>query len=77
MNPESIVEMGMASRGKYTLLKMLELVVNVPETLLMEEKKVHTAVRQIEQRLRHTAVDRLAIVPNITVYMAMDSSGVN
>ena len=26
MNPDSIVEMGMASRGKYTLLKMLELV---------------------------------------------------
>ena len=45
MNPDSIVEMGMASRGKYTLLKMLEFVVNVPETLLMhEEKNVHTAV---------------------------------
>ena len=45
ISPESIVEMGMASRGKYTLLKMLELVVNVPDTLLMhEEKNVHTAV---------------------------------
>ena len=45
MNPDSIVEMGMASRGKYTLLKMLELVVNVPDTLSMQdEKKVQTAV---------------------------------
>ena len=43
--PEITVEIGMASRGKYTLLKMLEFVVNVPDTLLMQdEKKPHSAV---------------------------------
>ena len=43
--PEITVEIGMANRGKYTLLKMLEFVVNVPDTLLMQdEKKPHSAV---------------------------------
>lgn len=43
--PEITVEIGIASRGKYTLLKMLEFVVNVPDTLLMQdEKKPHSAV---------------------------------
>lgn len=45
IRPEITVEIGMASRGKYTLLKMLEFVVNVPDTLLMQdEKKPHSAV---------------------------------
>ena len=45
IRPEIIVEIGIASRGKYTLLKMLEFVVNVPDTLLMQdEKKPHSAV---------------------------------
>ena len=45
MQTEITVEIGMASRGKYTLLKMLEFVVNVPDTLLMQdEKKPHSAV---------------------------------
>ena len=39
------MEMGIASRGKYTLLKIAELVVNVPDTLLMQaEKNPHSAV---------------------------------
>ena len=39
------MESGIASRGKYTLLKMLEFVVKVPDTLLMQAaKKPHSAV---------------------------------
>ena len=52
----------MASRGKYTLLKMLEFVVNVPDTLLMQdEKKPHSAGAQFLVYLAGTALWDMAV----------------
>ena len=45
MNADSMVEMGMVSRGKYTLLKIAELEVKVADTRLIQAaKNPHKAV---------------------------------
>ena len=45
ISADSMVDTGIASRGKYTLLKMAEFAVNVAEILLMQAAKYpHTAV---------------------------------
>ena len=45
ISADSMVDTGMASRGKYTLLKMAELAVKVAEILLMQAAKYpHIAV---------------------------------